>query len=111
MQTLLFKLLRTLFLSLSFLICSYASVSSPIDMNNTVNGNWVEDSSISPRSNHYAEYYSFTLTEDDEIIINLQSEYSTIIYLLDSNDTIIDYSYGNHIIGAEIVSTFKSRHV
>ena len=104
MQTLLFKLLRPLFLSFFFLISLHASVASPIaiDINSTTNGVLTNESEISPNSHNASEYYTFTLSEDKNISISLESDIYYKIYLLDNNGTIIKevskYDYKNNKI-------------
>jgi len=92
MQTLLFKLLRPLFLSFFFLIYLHASVTSPIDINTSINSEWTSDSNHSLyRSNSYVDYYTFTLSENTFVQIDLiSSDVNTYLYLLDDNYQIID---------------------
>jgi len=91
MQALLFKLLRPLFLSFFFLIYLHASVVSPvaIDMNSTTTGMLTDESEISPNSHNASEYYTFTLGETKDIVINLDSDKYYKLYLLDINGSII----------------------
>ncbi len=104
MQTLLFKLLRPLFLSFFFLIYLHASVSSPIaiDLNSTTNGVLASESDTSPNSYNASEYYAFTLMEDKNISIGLESDLYYKIYLLDNYGNIIKeaskYDYKNNKI-------------
>ena len=91
MQTLLFKLLRPLFLSFFFLIYLHASVTSPIaiDINSTTNGVLTSESETSPNSHNASEYYTFTLAEDKNISISLESDIYYKMYLLDNYGSII----------------------
>jgi hypothetical protein len=91
MQKLL-HLLRTFFLFVFFIDFGYASVSAPIaiDLNSTVEGVLTSASEASPVTHNAAEDYVFTLTEEKNIVIQLDADFTYIMYLLDSNGSVID---------------------
>ena len=64
--------------------------SNHIELENIIDGEWTSSSGISPRSKNYANYYTFTLTERKDIIIDFDSVGSKKLYLLDSNNSIIE---------------------
>lgn len=61
----------------------------PIDLNSTASGDWNQNSGISPRSETYANYYTFTLDEPKDVVIKLDSNAYANLYILDSNNSII----------------------
>lgn len=67
--------------------------TTPIDLNSSVDGNWTESSGISPVTNSYSHYYTFTLTEKKNILIKLDSSTDASLQLLDENNSIIASNY------------------
>ena len=86
------KLIITSFLA-SFLFLT-ASVnanectSTEITLDSTVSADWTTDCNSTHRPDTYAKYYTFTLDNPKTVVINLDSEVDTYLYLLpDSNQS------------------------
>ena len=68
-----------------------------------------DESEISPNSHNASEYYTFTLTEDKNIIVDLQANYSfEKLYLLDINNTILLELSENYIESTKIIEFLKA---
>ena len=100
----LLQLLRFFSVSFFFVIYGHASIITPIpiEMNSTVEGTLTSESETSPNSHNASEYYTFTLTEEKNVIISLESDIYYKFYLLDSNGSVIKevskYDYRNNKI-------------
>ena len=100
----LLQILRFFSVSFFFVIYGHASIvlPIPIDMNSTVDGTLTSESDISPNSGNASEYYTFTLTEEKNVIISLESDIYYKFYLLDGNESVIKevskYDYKNNKI-------------
>ncbi len=73
--------------------------TTEIELNSTIEDNWSLFSGVSSRSKQYANYYTFTLDEDKDIVIGLETNlFTQKLYLLDSNMSVIAESYGTKVI-------------
>ena len=61
--------------------------TNSISLNETKSGQWVSTTTSTHRnySRAYAQYYTFTLTETKNVVIDLESSVDTFIYLLNGN--------------------------
>jgi len=103
----LLQILRFYSITLFLMVHIHASVSSPlpIDINSTISGAISVDSEISPHSNNKSEYYTFTLTEETNIVISMESDFYHKIYLLESNGTVIKEASKYDYLNDKIVMT------
>lgn len=82
--------------------------SNYIELESITDGEWTNSSGISPRSKNYANYYTFTLTERKNIIIDLDGSYTKELYLLDSNGSIIESDLSNSHGHTKIIKTLDA---
>ena len=103
----LLQLLRFFSVSFFFVIYGHASIITPIpiDMNSTVEGTLTSESETSPNSHNASEYYTFTLTEEKNVIISLESDIYYKFYLLDSNGSVIKEASKHDYKNNKIVMT------
>ena len=59
-------------------------------LNSSINDEWTNHSGVSPRSKRYTNYYTFILEKSKNIIIDLKPSYYNKIYLIDSNNNVIE---------------------
>jgi len=81
-----------------------------IDLNSSIYGDWTINSGISPRNGLYSNYYTFTLNESREVVIDIDSCDDAKFYLLDINQTIINQAqnFGGCYESAKIVQTLNA---
>ncbi|EIJ34184.1 S8 family peptidase [Thiothrix nivea] len=61
---------------------------NPLGLGQQASGQWAAGcASVHRSSNHYAGYYSFTLTAAAKVTIDLASQQDTFLYLLEGNDS------------------------
>ena len=81
-----------------------------IDLNSSIYGDWTINSGISSRNGLYSNYYTFTLNESREVVIDVDSCDDAMFYLLDINQTIINQAqnFGGCYESARIVQTLNA---
>ena len=57
----------------------------PISADGTINGSWTADCASESISGSYARYYTFTLAEDAQVLVTLQSTVNAYLYLLEES--------------------------
>lgn len=82
--------------SYSFELAQNSILTSPIELNSSVEGNWTESSGISPVSRSYSNYHTFVLTEPKDIVVELDSNISAFIGLIDEETRLVA-SYSKRI--------------
>jgi hypothetical protein len=83
--------------------------SKPIDIDSLIEDEWTSLSGFSPRSKKHTNYYTFTVSEKTDVLIDLQSN-MPLLYLLDSNNTVIANTPNNLVYDtqhAKIVKTLS----
>ncbi len=85
---------------------------SSIDAGETVDGTWVQTCSSTHLPERYARYYSFSLSDEEAVTIDLQSQEDTFLFLLDGegeNGSIIAYNDdSNGTYNSQIVTTLPA---
>ena len=59
----------------------------PLPDDGTANGSWASDCPSTNNSGSYARYYTFTLTEQSDVVVTLESSEDTYLFLLDGHGT------------------------
>ena len=63
------------------------SCVEPLTGDGAINDSWADDCDSENRSGSYARYYTFTLTEQSDVTITLESSEDTYLFLLDGHGT------------------------
>ena len=78
----------------------------------TVEGSWSADCTSRSRDNTYASFYTFTLDQESEVTITLESATDPYLFLLDDSDTIVaendDIDYNARNLNSRITQTLDA---